>query len=173
MEKIEEKLGKKHLLVITEPEKHQETVLEELKLLQKKEIPGVYLSFQNPLENLKKRLRKEKVQIEKIKFIDLATEEEKEGKTIKLEPEAKLTKITRSVLKQLKKIKHDKKFVLIDSIDTPTLYRSIENTMKITEFIYQLGQLEKNLVIILNTSKKIENNQLVKDLAERLEVVKR
>ena len=159
----------------SEPEHHFNTVIKTVRILQEQGFTGVYMSFQRPLESLEKTFMRENLDIEDINVIDFATEledmREDEEKTVFMPPDTETVKINRTLFRKIRGLEGDKKFLLLDSLDTPILYRPPEEVLKISEFILMLREFEPGIRIIFNTSKNTSENRFLKDILRKMDRV--
>lgn len=182
MEKEFEKELERSDTFMVEPkaENYFNIVTNTVKTMTEKDFQGVFISFQRPCNDVRKRFKEKGINTNGIKFLDLATRLEQEEPpeehhnqgALYLSPESDLEYVARKTLGILKEISGDKKFIVVDSLDTSSLYNPIEQIMRFSEFLLQARALEKGrLVIVFNLSKELSKNQFIKDIAIKVDKV--
>ena len=132
---------------------------------------GVYVSFQRPFENLNTLFKQNGIDTSKIFIVDSATahiEEKYKNKTgcIKISTSIEIDEFKKIIVKSLKGIKNQKKFILIDSLTTLALYKSPSEITKLSEKIMDLVKHEEfeNVVVLFNVAEYLSKKEYIKDI---------
>ena len=97
----------------------------------------VYVTVNKPYSSLKKKLEKEKINIQNIFFIDAVSpvEETRAGNAVFVGSPKALTKISLVSNKALQKMPENKRLLFLDSLSTISLYNKKGNVSKFADFI--------------------------------------
>jgi len=132
---------------------------------------GVYVSFQRPFKNIYSLFKDQGVDTNKLAFIDLATqcsvdESEDNYRCTKVSSSLKIDELGKSVYSQVEKLKSDKIFVLIDSLNTLSLYKSSEDIVQFADILVKNinKQGSKNIVLLFNTAKDLCKKDFIEQI---------
>ena len=121
---------------------YQETNLEIIKhLIDKENIPGVYVTLNKPFETMKGIFKKQKIDTDMILFIDAVTKTaggktEKTDNCLFIGSPDNLSDISISMDQAVRSLPSKEKFVFFDSLSTLLLYN---NTATVAKFIHFLA----------------------------------
>ncbi len=121
-----------------------------LKILLEKDYRGIFVSFQRPLKNLIYWIGKNNLDKKNILFLDYSNKKN-------------LEKLYEEILRSIKKIKGDKKFVFIDSLNTMALCNQDIWLDDFTKKI--LDEISKkkfgNTLFVVNVAKELSKKNIV------------
>ncbi|PIN81173.1 hypothetical protein COV11_02560 [Candidatus Woesearchaeota archaeon CG10_big_fil_rev_8_21_14_0_10_30_7] len=159
----------KSIMLELNTESYFETNIKTIKILQKKGFGGVvYVSIQRPFKNISSTLKKQRISIKNMLFIDVASAvsneaREKYKECVHISPKLDVDELIKAIYASAEKIK-GKKFIFIDSLTTFALYKPISETLRFTEFLMQLVKGEKNTVLILNVAKDLSQKKFIQNV---------
>lgn len=119
-------------------------------ILNKRNIPGIYITVSRPYNNMVKVLEENGIDVKKIFFIDAITQtaggnpERKEGVLFVASPQ-NLTDISIALSEALEAMKVPDKFLFLDSLSTLLIYNNPETVTKFSHFLaskIRLGDLK-------------------------------
>lgn len=139
---------------------------------------GIYVTFQRPYQNMAALFEQKNVDIDKIWFIDAATEMSDknlvfEEKCIHISPEIDVDDLVRAIYLTLPKLKSSKKFVFIDSLTTIGLYKPLSEVLRLSEFLIRTVKRHdaENVVLLFNVAKDLAQKRFIKDIALHVDEV--
>lgn len=159
------------LLVILDTSNYHEVNLDILQhFSNKKQMPGVYVSFNRTSNDIINNLVKNNIDVKKIFFIDCITHtvvnnpEDKENVLFVKSPQ-NLTDVGVAFSELAKSIKVADKFLFFDSISTLLVYHKSEQVMKFAHFIINKARMGgfKGIFISLNRN---DEKVLIKTVAQ-------
>lgn len=144
------------ILVVTPTEKLQDTIFESVRSLTNKGLSGIYVTFSKPCKPLEGILKEKNIDTDKLNFIDCISrstvELKKENNVLYVTSRGDLNSLGIAITQSIKS-EPNKKFLLIDAIETLLIYNKVE---MITIFIQSLIKKanEFGLKLIIFTSGK-------------------
>jgi KaiC/GvpD/RAD55 family RecA-like ATPase len=150
------------VLILVDVINYVKVNLEILKyLLNKKRIPGIYITINRPYENMIKTLKKNGIDVKKLFFIDCITQtvggnpEKKEGVLFVASPQS-LTDIGIALSEALESIKAPDKFLFLDSLSTLLIYNNSGTIAKFSHFIASKMRLKGFKGIFISIEKETD-----------------
>jgi len=132
---------------------------------------GIYVSFQRPLKNIYSLFKDKSVDINKLVFIDLATqcsidESDNNYEYIDISLSLNIEQLGKSVYSQIGKLKSNNIFILIDSLNTLSLYKSSEEIIEFADILVQnINKYDsKNIIILFNVAQDLCQKDFIKDI---------
>jgi len=153
-------------LVITSVENLQEEVNETLRELSSS--IGVYVSLNKTQKSIEAIFTKEKININKVFFIDCVTQEKSREDVLHIRPND-LEKLIFSINEFIKDIKGEK-FIIIDALSTLLIYNP-EN--KVAAFVKELTENHSENVRIIAISPKTKGEELLEKIFNFFDEVKK
>ena len=156
------------LLLLSNAGTYSQTSIDVLQqFVNKRNMPGVYVSFSKPYDTLKKTL-KDIIDLELVTFIDgmtmttIGRSEQREG-CFYLSSLTNLSELGIAISQAVKSVPGEKKFILIDSLSTLFIYNNKDSVSKFMHYI--IGNLRMWGVcgILLSLDREID-----KDFFEQL-----
>jgi archaellum biogenesis ATPase FlaH len=132
-------------------------------------MPGIYVSLNKTHESIEKILRKEKISIEKLFFIDCVTQEQKRGDVLHVHP-TMLDTLSLAISTFIKDIP-GKKFLVLDALSTLLIYN---NEDKVAQFVKTITEFaaEKDVEVIA-FSPKTKGEELLNKIFNFFDEVKK
>ena len=159
-------------------EKYFESSSASVKLLTNKGFEGVYISFQRPFQNISSLFKQQRINLDKLFFIDIATafsEEvhEKNPRNIHISPAIDIDELVRAIYTSLPKLNGKRKFIFIDSLTTISLYKPLSEVMRFSEFLIRLVKKQEieDAILIFNVAKDLTQKKFIKDIAFHVDEV--
>jgi archaellum biogenesis ATPase FlaH len=154
-------------LIIISVENLQKEVNGIVKTLNK--MPGIYISLNKTHESIENILKKEKINTNKLFFIDCVTSEQKRDDVLHISPR-ELSKLSSAISTFIKDIP-GKKFLIIDALSTLLIYND-EN--KVARFVKETIEFasEKEVEVIA-ISPKTKGEELLNKIFNFFDKVKR
>ena len=147
------KLGDSYSLLIISPINNlQYQINSTLKELTKSDILGAYISLNKPYISIKKVLNQEKIETDKIFFIDCISqlsEKCKEKEVLHIRHPSDLTGLSIAVTEFVEKIPNDK-YIIIDALSTLLIYNKEELVIAFVKKLVEKTQ-ENNFKMIIFT----------------------
>lgn len=156
------------LLLLSNAETYSHTSIDVLQqFVNKKNLPGVYVSFSKPYDSLKKTLE-DVIDLGMVTFIDCMTmttigRSEKNEGCIYLSSLTNLSDLGISITQAVKGIKNEEKFILIDSLSTLFIYNKPDVVSKFMHYIIGNMRLWGVCGIFLSLDREVD-----KDFFEQL-----
>ena len=178
LEKYEKKSGA--VIMIEVPaETYFEANSDSLKLLTDKGYEGVYISFQRPFGNVDLLLKQQKVNTNKLLFIDAATalaeeKQEKNQRCVHISQEIDIDELVRAVYTSIEKLKSKNRFIFIDSLTTIALYKPLSEVIRFCEFLMRTVKEQESGeqdILILNVARDLAQKKFIKDIALHVDEV--
>ena len=121
---------------------------------------GIYVSFQRPLKNIHSLFKEQCLDINKVILVDLATKCSDDSLPLKID------QLGKSVYSQIENLKTNNIFILIDSLNTLSLYRSSEEIIEFADILVQNINKHgsKNIVVLFNVAKDLCQKDFIKDI---------
>lgn len=144
------------LMLIENISHHSDTRVELLRYLTSNDYAGVYVTLNTPLANLVDILGKASLSIENIYFIDGITKTT-EAEIVEsehcryLESPRDIVGLSLLIDESMRKIKHPKKFVVIDSISTLMVYNSVQAIKQFAHSVTAKIKSQNSIGIIIAT----------------------
>jgi len=155
------------LLIITSVEKLQTRVNSVVKSF--KNIPGIYVSLNKTQKSTENILRKNKVNTNKIFFIDCVTSEKTKEDVLHIAPD-QLDLLSSAINTFIKDIK-GKKFLVVDALSTLLIYND-EN--KVVKFVKEVTEYaSQNDVKVTAFSPKTKGEELLNKIFNFFDEVKK
>ncbi len=131
---------------------------------------GLYISFQRPFGNLAQLLPQKGISLKKLLILDVATafaaeEHQKHARCVHLPPNFAIDDLSRAIYTSLEQIKIKKRFILIDSLTTITLYKPLSEVMRFFEFLQETVEKQQGVLLILNVASELTQKKFIKDIA--------
>ncbi len=157
-------------LITIYPERYTETIPKLLNILiEDEKMFGIYVSLNKPYKSLVEILKKEKVDASKLLIIDMisGTPEKRTDhkRCIYVDSPQNLTDLSITLSEAISALEERKKFVIIDSLSTFTLYNQDDPVIKFVHFLVTKMQV-KNIKLILLTSKGDLSTELISTIAQ-------
>jgi len=132
---------------------------------------GVYVSFQRPFKNIYSLFKNQGVDVNKVVFIDLATQcsmddSEDNYECIDVSLSLKIDQLGKSIYSQVEKIKSNNIFILIDSLNTLSLYKSSEDIVQFADILVKNinKQGSKNVIILFSIARDLCRNDFIEQI---------
>ncbi len=162
-------------IALVDADKYQKTNIKIIGELVKENVPGVYVTLNRPHENVKKILKKEKIDLDKIIFIDAVTKTvggkiKKTKDCLFIGSPSNLSDISISMDQAIMAIPTKDKFLFFDSLSTLLLYNNVEVVAKFIHFLsgkMRVWQI-KGIIISLRREK---DKELIEELKEFCDVI--
>ncbi len=135
------------LLIITPVEKLDKKILSTLRSLGN--IPVVYLSLNKPHDNVEHFLRSNKINLNKMFFIDCVASDQKKDDVLHFKPND-IEHIRKAINAYMKYIK-GRKFLIIDALTTLLIYNDENKVIKFAKRISEFAAREDIEVIALSS----------------------
>jgi len=151
-------------------EKYFEVNMETIKVLVNiKGYSGLYISLHRPHENLVSLLKKRKISVDKLMFIDAASSQaenksEETSRCTYISQDINVDDLTRAIYKMLPKIKGKNRFVFLDSIPTLALYQPLSEGLRFAEFLSRAVEKGEVNKVIVNVAKDLAQKKYIKDV---------
>ena len=157
-------------------ENYFEANIELIKALIEQGYTGVYLSFQRPYNNVASILMDHGIDIDKLHFVDIASaltgeSQAQNDHVVMINKEVAIDDIVRAVYTSLEQQPAEKQFIFIDSLTTLTLYKSLSETMRFSEFLVQTVRKKETITLIFNVAADLAQKQFIQDIAFRVDQV--
>ena len=144
-------------LIIVPVEKLQKEIDLTLKIFKKN--PGVYVSLDKTYKNIESILRKKRINIDQLFFIDVVTSKKKNREVLSIYPD-RLDLLIFAINSFIKEIKGEK-FILIDALSTLLIYN---NENKVAKFVKELTDYtSKNDIEVIAISPKTKEKECQSD----------
>ena len=162
-------------LAVVDANKYQQTNTKIIAELTKQNIPGVYVALNRPYENVKEMLKKQKIDLDKVIFIDGVTktaggEITKRADCLYIGGPKSLSDISIAMDQAIMGIPKKDKFLFFDSLSTLLLYNDVSVVAKFVHFLS--GKMRiwevKGIIISLRRAK---DKELIQELKEFCDVV--
>lgn len=142
------------IMLIDNTSHHSDTRIELLRYLKSNDYAGIYVTLNTPLANLVDLLKKTSINTENIFFIDGITKttdtEIIESEHCRyLESPRDIVDLSLLIDESMRKIKHPKKFVVIDSISTLMVYNNEQAIKQFTHSIIAKIKSQNAIGIII------------------------
>lgn len=138
---------------------------------------GIYISFQRPFTNVSSRLRSEGIDIDKLKFIDVAAvfsgeHQAQDDHCININEHIEIDDLVRAIYTSLPSLPSEKRFIFIDSLTTIALYKPLSETMRFSEFlVHTVRNKEQPVTLIFNVVHDLAQKRFIRDVAFRVDHV--
>jgi len=148
-----------------------------IKYLVTQGFSGVYISFQRPFNNVLSRMKSEGIDVDKLKFIDVAAVftgdiQERDDHCINIDEHINIDDLVKAIYTSLPDLKNDKRFIFIDSLTTIALYKPLSETMRFSEFlVHTVRNKEQPVALIFNVAKDLAQKRFIRDVAFRVDHV--
>jgi len=147
------------VLIISNPERYDDTNVEILKLLCNEEkLSGLYITLDHPYDSLIERLKSRGVDADKLFFIDILTKNLKEtpyrtDNCLFLPSPKNVSDVGLAIDESIRASKNNKKFLFVDCVSALLFYNSLNTVKKFEHFLtirMRIGSL-KGILISLNS----------------------
>jgi archaellum biogenesis ATPase FlaH len=154
-------------LIITSVENLQEEVNGIVKTLNT--LPGIYVSLNKTHESIENILKKNKINVNKLFFIDCVTSEQKREDVLHIRP-TELARLSSAISTFIKDIP-GKKFLLVDALSTLLIYN---NENAVAQFVKEVTEFasEKEVEVIA-LSPKTKGEELLNKIFNFFDKVKK
>ena len=149
-----------------------------VKLLTSSGFEGVYVSFHRPFNNIFSLLKQQKINVNKLLFIDVATAfggevQEKNPRCFHISPAIDIDELVRAIYTSISNLKGSNRFVFIDSLTTITLYKPLSEVMRFSEFLVRTVKKHEagDVVLIINVAKDLAQKKFIRDIAIQVDEV--
>ena len=161
-------------LAIIDADNYQKTNIKIICDLVKENIPGLYVTLNKPYENVKKILKREKVDTSKIIFIDAVTKTvggkiDKKEDCLFIGNPKNLSDISIAMDQAIMAIPSSEKFLFFDSLSTLLLYNDVNLVAKFIHFISGKMRIWKVKGIIISL-RRDKDKELINSLKEYCDV---
>ncbi len=167
---------KKYVILATiDAKNYHKTNLEIIKhLIDKENVPGVYVTLNKPFETMKETLKKKKIDTRMIIFIDAVTKTtggkvKKTNECLFIGSPDNLSDISVSMDQAVRALPSKEKFVFFDSLSTLLLYNNITTVAKFIHFL--AGKMRtwgvKGIIVSL---RKQKDQELIDELTQFCDV---
>ncbi|MFH1257951.1 MAG: ATPase domain-containing protein, partial [Candidatus Micrarchaeota archaeon] len=159
------------ILLVTSSKNYMKVNVETLRLLlSEKDSAGIYVTFNRPYENLTSSLGKEKLDLERLYFLDLITQTtgkrgERTENCIFLPSPRNLTELSIALTQLVERMEQDNRFIFIDSLATMLIYNSAGTVAQFTHFLVSKMRLWKVGMVLVSLEKETDQ-KLIKDLSQ-------
>mgnify|MGYP001612391926 CR=1 FL=1 len=155
------------LLIITSVENLQEEVNAAIKVLEGK--TGIYLSLNKSCESVEKNLKSNKINVDKIFFIDGVASEKSRDDFLHISP-TQLDLLTTAIKTFIKKIPSEK-YLIIDTLATLLIYNSPN---KVAQFVKNITEIaSQNEIRLIAFSPKTKGEELLDKIFNFFDKVKK
>lgn len=155
------------LLIITSVEKLQDRVNSMVKSF--KNIPGIYVSLNKTQKSTENILKKNKINTNKIFFIDCVTSEKTREDVLHIAPD-QLDLLSSAINTFIKDIK-GKKFLILDALSTLLIYNDENNVAKFVKEVTEYAS--QNDVEVIAFSPKTKGEELLNKIFNFFDKVKK
>lgn len=155
------------LLIITSVEKLQDRVNSMVKSF--KNIPGIYVSLNKTQKSTENILKKNKINTNKIFFIDCVTSEKTREDVLHIAPD-QLDLLSSAINAFIKDIK-GKKFLILDALSTLLIYNDENNVAKFVKEVTEYAS--QNDVEVIAFSPKTKGEELLNKIFNFFDKVKK
>ena len=155
------------LLIITSVENLQDRVNSVVKSF--KNIPGIYVSLNKTQKSTENILRKNKINTNKIFFIDCVTSEKTREDVLHIAPD-QLDLLSSAINAFIKDIK-GKKFLILDALSTLLIYNDENNVAKFVKEVTEYAS--QNDVKVVAFSPKTKGEELLNKIFNFFDEVKK
>ena len=136
-----ENLGEQYsVLIITSIDNIQDATNETIRYFTDRKIPGIYVCFNKPQKAIKRILEAEKINTEKIFFVDCITsaisEVENEENVLHISNPADLTSLSIAISEFVEKIPSEK-FLVIDALSSLLIYNTENLVVKFVKSVIE------------------------------------
>jgi len=175
---FEQAIKKNNIVLVELPTKdYMKQAIIKLKTLVNTGYTGVYISFQRPIDNLLKILKKEDIDTKKLVFVDVASSmcggiSKNAVQCIPLAPNVDMDDLIRVTYLALDKLKEKKRFIFIDSLTTIALHKPLSDIMRYSEFLMTtVKKDEQQVLLVLFVAADLRQKRFIKDIALRVDEV--
>ena len=162
-------------LAVVDANKYQQTNTKIIAELTKQNIPGVYVTLNRPYENVKEILRKQKIDLDKVIFIDGVTktaggEITKRADCLYIGGPKSLSDISIAMDQAIMGIPKKDKFLFFDSLSTLLIFNDASIVLKFVHFLAGKMRIWKVRGIIISL-RRTKDKELIELLKENCDVV--
>ena len=162
-------------LAVVDADKYQQTNIKIIAELTKQNIPGVYVTLNRPYENVKDILKKQKIDLDKIIFIDGVTktaggEITKKADCLFIGGPKSLSDISIAMDQAIMGIPKKDKFLFFDSLSTLLIYNDTSIVLKFIHFLAGKMRIWKVRGIIISL-RRTTDKDLIELLKENCDVI--
>ena len=162
-------------LAVVDANKYQQTNTKIIAELTKQNIPGVYVTLNRPYENVKEMLKKQKIDLDKVIFIDGVTktaggEITKRADCLYIGGPKSLSDISIAMDQAIMGIPKKDKFLFFDSLSTLLIFNDASIVLKFVHFLAGKMRIWKVRGIIISL-RRTKDKELIELLKENCDVV--
>ena len=162
-------------LAVVDADKYQQTNSKIIAELTKQNIPGVYVTLNRPYDNIKEILKKQKINLDKIIFIDGVTktaggEITKRDDCLFIGGPKSLSDISIAMDQAIMGIPKKDKFLFFDSLSTLLVFNDSSIVLKFVHFLAGKMRIWKVRGIIISL-RRTKDKDLIELLKENCDVV--
>jgi len=162
-------------LAVVDANKYQQTNTKIIAELTKQNIPGVYVTLNRPYENVKEMLKKQKIDLDKVIFIDGVTktaggEITKRADCLYIGGPKSLSDISIAMDQAIMGIPKKDKFLFFDSLSTLLVFNDASIVLKFVHFLAGKMRIWKVRGIIISL-RRTKDKELIELLKENCDVV--
>lgn len=159
------------VMLVTDSSQYQDANLASLRyLLELEDAAGIYVTFNRPYENLTLNLANEKIDLERLYFLDLITNTtgkrgERTENCIFLPSPKNLTELSIALTQLIERMEQKNRFIFMDSLSTMLIYNSAGTVAQFTHFLVSKMRLWKVGMILVSLEKETDQ-KLIQDLSQ-------
>ncbi len=161
------------VMLVTDSEKYQDANQNALKLLMESgDSEGIYVTFNRPYETLMVSLAKEKIDVDRLYFLDLITQTtgkrgERTENCIFLPSPRNLTELSIALTQLVERMGDTQgdRFIFMDSLSTMLIYNSAGTVAQFTHFLVSKMRIW-NVGMIMVSMEKESDQKLISDLSQ-------
>ncbi|HLC47882.1 MAG TPA: ATPase domain-containing protein [Candidatus Norongarragalinales archaeon] len=159
------------VMLVTDSSEYMEANLASLRfLMEPDDAAGIYVTFNRPYESLTQVLKKEKLDVGRLYFLDLITQTsgkrgERTENCIFLPSPKNLTELSIALTQLVERMEQKNRFIFMDSLSTMLIYNSAGTVAQFTHFLVSKMRLWKVGMILVSLEKETDK-KLIDDLSQ-------
>ncbi len=159
------------VMLVTPSSKYLEGNLAVLRLLMApQDSAGIYVTFNRPYESLTYVLGKEKIDLERLYFLDLITQTtgkrgERTENCIFLPSPRNLTELSIALTQLIERMEQTNRFIYMDSLSTMLIYNNSGTVAQFAHFLVSKMRLWKVGMVLVSLEKETDR-KLIDDLSQ-------
>lgn len=170
--------GQRIFMTEIQEETYIESITDLLKDLIDDGYTGVFVSFQRPYQDLHRQFDEAGIDASAFHIVDAATmieqdnpPESDDGVTY-LGDDRKIDELARTIYSSVQEQDQAKRFIIIDSLTTISLYNPLSETMRLAEFLITTLEVEADeTILVFNVAKDQRDREFIRDIAFKVDEV--
>ncbi|MFH0972022.1 MAG: ATPase domain-containing protein [Candidatus Micrarchaeota archaeon] len=139
-------------------------------LMEAEDAAGIYVTFNRPYDSLAEVLKTEKIDLERLYFLDLITQStgkrgERTENCIFLPSPRNLTELSIALTQLIERMEQKNRFIFMDSLSTMLIYNSAGTVAQFTHFLVSKMRLWQVGMVLVSLEKETDQ-KLIDDLSQ-------